>query len=303
MRGLALAAAILAGGVAPGAAGAQEFGHFYAEVVDRSGAPVLDLAPSDFSIVKDGVELDVVSATLDLSDGPAPMRIALLVDNRVLFNALNPLRAGLRAFVDSLPPLHEVSLFTIGGHIHRRTGFTADRRVLKDAADLIFPVLNAGQGDEQGVVVLDGIRETWERRFAGAEPFPVFVLVLSEGVEGSGHYGRQKLDDLVAELSHGGVTVHTVLFGRSELGRTGASQLALYLTSVLGGVYETALLPSGLPRMLESLASRLSEHYARVSMRYRVVYRLPVPPDGPFTVTVRRAGIDLRLFADRRMMP
>jgi len=99
------------------------------EVVDRSGAPVLELTALDFSIVKDGVELEVVSVTLDLSDGPVPMKIALLVDNSRLFNALNPLRAGLRAFFDSLPSLHEVSLFTIGGHIHRRTGFTADRNV------------------------------------------------------------------------------------------------------------------------------------------------------------------------------
>ena len=301
MRSLALAATI-ASAVVPAGVDAQELGHFYAEVVDRSGAPVLDLTALDFSIVKDGVELEVVSVTLDLSDGPVPMKIALLVDNSRLFNALNPLRAGLRAFFDSLPSLHEVSLFTIGGHIHRRTGFTADRNVLKDAADLIFPALNAGLDDDLGVVLLDGVRETWERRFVGDEPFPVFLLVLAEGFEGSGYYSRRQIDNLVAELRHGGVTIHTVLFGPIRSGRAGTSQLALYLTSMLGGAYETVILPSGLPRVLERLASRMSEHHARLSKRHRVVYRLSDPPEGPFSVTVRRAGVNLQLFAHRAMV-
>lgn len=302
MRGLALAATVLVGVIAPVGVGAQELGRFYAEVVDRSGAPVLDLAPSDFSIVKAGVELEVVAAIRDLSDGPVPMKVAVLVDNTRLMNALTPLRAGLHAFFDSLPPLHEVSLFTIGGHIHRRTGFTADRDVLKDAADLIFPALNADFDDDPDVLVLDGIRETWERRFAGDEPLPVFVLVLAEGYEGSGPHGWRQLDDLVAELRRGGVAVHTVLFGPHRLPRSGTSQLALYFTSMLGGAYETAFLPSGLPRVLESLASRMSEHHVRLSTRYRVVYRLSDPPAGPFSVSVRREGVDVRLFADRRMV-
>jgi len=71
---------------------------------------------------------------------------------------------------------------------------------------------------------------------------------------------------------------------------------------MLGGAYETVILPSGLPRVLERLASRMSEHHARLSKRHRVVYRLPDPPEGPFSVTVRRAGVNLQLFADRAMV-
>ena len=45
-----------------------------------------------------------------------PMKVALLVDNSYSARqSLNPLRAGLSAFLDALPPEHEVGLFTTGG--------------------------------------------------------------------------------------------------------------------------------------------------------------------------------------------
>ena len=94
--------------------------------------------------------------------GDTPMRIALLVDNgdRIYeTNANNPLRSGLNAFLETLPPQHEISLFTIARNLQRRVDFTADRDELKDGVGLI----NATS--RSSAVLLDGLKETWERRF------------------------------------------------------------------------------------------------------------------------------------------
>ena len=60
------------------------------------------------------------------------MKVALLVDNwdriNELGGALNPLRDGLVAFLEALPPQYLVGLFTIGGQIR----WTASRSKSRD---------------------------------------------------------------------------------------------------------------------------------------------------------------------------
>ena len=277
---------------APSLAGAQALGQLFIEVVDASGQFVPGLTPADFVVREDETEAGIVSA-----EPVAPMKIALMVDNgdrMAESNALNPLRDGLNGFLDTVAPPHAISLFTIARNIQRRVDFTTDRAELKESAGSIF--LDRGAG----AVVLDGIKETWERRFEDDEPFPVFVMVLTDGTESSGNYNENEYVELVNELITKAITVHVVLL--SSRGGSVINQYALNLSQNTGGIYENIAAATGLNQMLTGLAERMNAHYENVSKRYRVVYERPNPPGAQISASITRPGARIAgLFAGLRM--
>lgn len=277
---------------APSAAAAQALGQLFVEVLDGSGQFVPGLTASDFVVREDETEAGIVSV-----EPVGPMKIAFMIDNgdrMVEANALNPLRDAMNGFFDTVSPLHEISLFTIGRNIQRRVDFTTDRARLKESAGSIF--LDRGAG----AVVLDGIRETWERRFEDDEPFPVFVMVLTDGTESSGHYNENEYVDLVNELITKSITVHVVLL--SSRGGSAVNQYALNLTENTGGIYENIAAATGLGQTLVDVAERMNAHYENVSKRYRVVYERPNPPGARISASIARPGARITgLFAGLRM--
>lgn len=278
--------------VAPSVAGAQSLGQLFIEVVDGAGQFVPGMTPADFVVREDGREAGIVSA-----EPVGPMKIAFMVDNgdrMVEMNALNALRNGMQGFLEAVPPPHEISLFTIGRNIQRRVDFTTDRGELQRSAGEIF--LDRGAS----AVVLDGIRETWERRFEDDEPFPVFVMVLTDGTEGSGNYNENEYVELVNELITNSITVHVVLL--SSRGGSVINQYALNLTGNTGGIYENIAAATGIEQMLVSIAERMNAHYESVSRRYRVVYERPNPPGAQISASITRSGARIAgLFAGLRM--
>lgn len=278
--------------VAPSVAGAQALGQLFIEVVDGAGQFVPGMTPADFVVREDGREAGIVSA-----EPVGPMKIAFMVDNgdrMVEMNALNALRNGMQGFLEAVPPPHEISLFTIGRNIQRRVDFTTDRGELQRSAGEIF--LDRGAS----AVVLDGIRETWERRFEDDEPFPVFVMVLTDGTEGSGNYNENEYVELVNELITNSITVHVVLL--SSRGGSVINQYALNLTGNTGGIYENIAAATGIEQMLVSIAERMNAHYENVSRRYRVVYERPNPPGAQISASITRSGARIAgLFVGLRM--
>ena len=287
---VALAVSALLG--LPALAGAQAQGQLFIEVTDAAGQFVPGLGPADFGVQEDGREAGVVSV-----EPVAPMKIAFLIDNgdrMVEMNALNALRDGMDGFLDAVPQPHEIALFTIARNIQQRVDFTTDRARLRESAGEIF--LDRGAG----AVVLDGVRETWERRFEDDEPFPVFVMVLTDGTEASGNYNENEYVDLVNELMTNAVTVHVVLL--SSRGGSSVNQYAQNLTGNTGGVYENIAAATGLEQTLVGLAERMNAHYENVSKRYRVVYERPNPPGERISASLSRSGAFITgLFAGLRM--
>ena len=281
----------------PAGAAAQALGQVFVEVTRQStGEPVLDLSPNDFEVSEDGLSAGVVSADLDAE----PMKIAVLIDNgdRILeANALNPLRAGLAGFVDALSPRHELSLTTIGRSVQQRVGFTTDTAELQEGVGLLFPDRGAGAR------MLDGVRETWRRRFDEGDAFPVMVLVLTDGTEASGNYNDNQYAELLDPLIANGVTLHAVLMSNRGAVRSQQRmpQYALSLVENTGGVMETFVAPNGYESVLPRLAERLAADYDVLSKRYRLVYERPDPPGARISVSVRGAGLTFGLFIDRRM--
>ena len=293
---VAVTASLVGVGMAGGAS-AQELGLIYAAVIDQTGQPVTDLSPEEFQVSEDGNAAEVVSAEV----GTEPMKIALLVDNgrRIsMGQAINPLRAAVTGFIETIPPEHEIGLFTIGGQVFRRVGFTTDRaELLEEAADL--HVDNAGS-----VRFIDGVRETWDRRFDGDEAWPIFVAILTDGIEQSAFMNEDRFMGWVGDLLAGGVTVHSVLWSSRGAGGTRAQTstgYAINLAENTGGRYAQIAAATAYEDILRQLAADMATHWEQASIRYRVIYERPDPGGQSVSVSVTRPGVNLQLFGDRSM--
>ena len=281
----------------PAVADAQSMGQVFVEVTRRStGEPVLNLAPEAFEVSEDGRSAGIVSADLDTD----PMKIAVLIDNgdRLMeTSALNPLRDGLDGFLDTLAPQHEVSLITIGRSVQQRVDFTTDRAELKEGVGLLFPDRGAGAR------LLDGVRETWRRRFEDDDPFPVMVLVLTDGTEASGNYNDNQYADLLDPLIANGVTVHAVMLANrgGVRAQQRLPQYAFNIVESTGGILESFVAPNGYENVLPRLAERMNDHYDKVSKRYRLIFERPDPPGMRLSVSVTGNDLAFGLSLDRRM--
>ena len=256
--------------------------HVFVEVLDQAGRPVPDLTAADFSLQKNNVDLDVVAARRGT---PRPMSIALVVDNggRIAARAeRDALRDGLAAFLRTLPPRHEVSLYTIRGQVRRRVGATTDRGDLDDAIGRLRVGARARVG------LLDSIREASENRYDDDGPFPVIVLVLPNGDEDRGDAPDAELQ--AARLAAAGIMVHAVVLEP----RSAVPGVARDLTQLLRGVYMTLTSRTQMSLGLARLASRLAAGYERMSMQYRVSYVRSGPEDAEIMVGVNRSGVDVR---------
>ena len=262
---------------------AGQVDHLFVEVLDQAGRPVPDLTAADFSLQENNVDLDVVSVRRGT---PRPMSIALLVDNggRIAARAeRDALRGGLAAFLRTLPPRHEVSLYTIRGQFRRRVGATTDRGDLHDAIDRLRV------GPRARVGLLDSVREASDSRYEDDEPFPVIVLVLPNGDEDRGG-AREEADLHMARLAAAGIMVHAVVLEP----RSAVPGVARDLTQLLRGTYMTLTSRTELSLGLARLGSRLADGYERMSMQYRVSYVRSGAEDAEIFVGVRRRDVDVR---------
>ena len=280
------------GGALPAAA--QSTGQLFVLVTDQNGQPVTGIAPEQFRVEEDGLALTVVAA----QPGATPMKVALLVDNSEMIretNGLTSLRNSLVGFLDAFPTQHEVGLFTIGGSVRRRVDFTTDREELRDSAEGIFA---AGGGAE----MIEGLLETWDRRFEEDDAWPVFVLVLTDGPETSRNVQVQEFNDFVASLVSRAATVHVVML--STRGGNIQTQFSRNLTQNTGGLYRSIVVPTALEDVLTEVATRMGTHFDEMSGRYRLLFERPGDtPGAALAATVVGAGLTMRLFADRRMPP
>ena len=293
-----LGACVMAGVTVP-VASAQDQNVLFVRVLDLVGQPVTDLAADDFVVSEDGRRARVVAATA----GTEPMRVALLIDNGESVrgsHAVIALRSAVAAFLETLPPEHPVGLFTIGGHPRRMVDFTTDRAPLVAAARSLF------FNQAAGVVLADGLRDTWERHYTGDEAWPVFVALVKSATEVSRFLNERRYLRFVNRLRRAGVIVHVVHWyvrARGDIGGM-VTTLAPNLARDTGGRYASVLVPTAMADAMTALATDMGVRYRDLSSRYRLVYERPDPPGSSVTVRVERANIGLtRLFPDRRIDP
>ena len=294
---LVLAAWVALGWSAPAMAQGQALGQLYIEALDDEGQVVPDLTARDFIVLEDDTRVNIVSA-----ERVGPMKVALLIDNGERMSELAayyPARDAVETFLDTLGPEHEVALFTITRSIQRRVDFTTDRAALRQSVEDM--VLDSGGG----TLLLDGIREIWDRYYEGDETLPAMVVILTDGPEGSRNYNDEEFADLVDTLIFNGAMVNVLqlsgLRGSSRGGNISTMpESARSIAENTGGVYETITTATGMPEWMERYAERLNAHNAEMSKRYRLRYE-PPDPRGAQISAGARPGVNIRLFTDVRM--
>lgn len=293
--GIRVVAAILAAGAVGYALSsaiiAQEISQVYAYVMSQTGQPVTDLTVEEFSVTEDDTEARVLLAQI----GTDPMKVALLVDNgQGLGDDVSQMRAGVSAFIRALPLEHSVAIFTIGGQVQRRSDFSTDKTELLDVADGIFP-------DRGNTRLLDGVRETWDRRYEGDEAWPVIVMILTDGTEDSAFMNDDRFLEWINEVRQAGLIIHVIQI--TTRGGSSMTGLALNLTGNTGGRYVSIASATALEGAMTKLATDMGTLYSEASNRYRVVFERPDPPGASISLSVSRPGVGVRLFGGREIDP
>jgi hypothetical protein len=271
---------------------AQSRGVLFANITDAAGEPVMGLTPQDFQITEDGVAMTTLSA----EPGTTPMKIAVLVDNsEAIGNGVSPLRNGMTDFLNILPPQHEVAMYSIAGNIQQMVDFTTDRDELRDAADGLF---NRGGAAK----MVEGLMDTWRRRFDGDEAWPVILMVITDGPEGSGNINPNRFNEFVQELTARGAMVHTVML--ENRGGAVQSQISRIATQATGGLYRTINSSTALVEALSEFATQMGDHFDAMSSRYRIEFERPGDtPGAQVGAQLQGPNYKIQLFRDRRVPP
>jgi len=260
----------------------------FVSVLDRAGAPVVDLATSDFDITEDGTKREIVKAGLAQS----PMRVALILDTGDgMDKALNHLRAGVAAFADALPPPHEIMIVSTGRQTRVRVQPTADRKKIRDAGTGIF--LDGG-----GTPLMDGLMEIDDRFMKKAEDrWPVFVIITSDGTESSAGANEKKFNEWLAALPSRGVSAHAIVI--KYRGGSMTEIVAEHVVQTASGHYDYINTSNSLPDKMKALAELLASDYEHAKSRYQITYITDAADPRPVDVGVARDGVRIALSAGR----
>src|SRR5688572_2010450 len=129
----------------------------YVTMLDKSGAPVPNMGPSDFIVRED----DRAREILRVAPATDPMDIAILLDNSVAAEtAVQDMRRALPAFLDVLMApaaagqRNQVAIITLASRPTILAGYSIERAPLDKAIDRVW-----AESFTQGHVLLDGIIE------------------------------------------------------------------------------------------------------------------------------------------------
>jgi hypothetical protein len=200
------------------------------------------------------VRLVLMVAVLTVGPAPSasmPMRIALMVDTSAATSgSITLIREGVVAFLDALPPEHEVLLVSTGRRTQVRVPPTTDRKKLKDSA--------RGLSNDNGPTpLIDGLLEIDGRFLRKATgQWCVFVVITGDGSESSTGTDEQAFNKWLTEVVKRGVSASAIVLKASG---TGLPELvASTLVKATGGHYNVMSNGSGLPDAMKQLANELS---------------------------------------------
>jgi hypothetical protein len=197
--------------------------------------------------------LAAVPAAAQLTLGPKPLRIVLLVDSSSeVSSMINPFRAGLKAFLDGVPEGSEIALITTGGQIRIRTQPTSDLDKVQKAA--------ASFAQDGGAnAFLDTLLEADQRFLRKAtDRRSVFVILTTDNGASRGEprvddYNKFMRDFLQRGGLAYGIVVHT---GTGGMGVT--SDIIQNLTSNTSGTYDSINVATAVPDKMKTVAIHVS---------------------------------------------
>jgi Ca-activated chloride channel family protein len=254
----------------------------FVSVLARSGEPVKDLSPADFTVHEDGMVREVLRAR------PATDRIdlAVLVDTSdAMTSRVADIRRALREFVDRMRPAGHIAIIGFGERPTILGDYSSDATEIQKGVDRVFPM------PASGAYTLDAITETLQGlQKRGAERAAI-VVVWAGGHEFSNLSFDNVLDKLAA--SHVALHVITVSPGApaDALTNEGRNRETVFDrgTTLSGGRRENVLTSMALVDALAKLGDELLN-------QYRITYARPdtlIPPRR-VEVGVRRPGLIAR---------
>jgi len=177
------------------------------------------------------------------------LQIVLLVDSSsTIAPMITDFRAGLAAFLDTLPGDPEIALISTGSQMRVRVQPTTDRVKLRAAA-------SSFSSDGGGNSLLDSLLEADQRVLKNvAERRSVFVILTSDS-GGSGTVTPARInvynkwvDDFIAR----GGRAHAIVVGSVNRGVT--TQIAQNLARNTGGFYESIVIGNAIPKLMTTMA-------------------------------------------------
>jgi VWFA-related protein len=253
----------------------------YTSVVDQTGAPVMNLAASDFIVRENGTAREI----LRVSPATDSLQVAVLIDNsQEIRNDLIDLRQGLRGFVNRIDRRHEVALIGFGGPPTVLVDYTRDLKRLETGIGRLFA------RPATGSYLLSAIIETSRGLRKRRELRRVMVVITTQGPE----FSEISYQTVLEYVRDSGAPLHSFVLRREGVSPTdpAAQEVELTLavgTKMTGGRREDLLTSMVMTPRFESLAMELNH-------QYQVVYARPkmlIPPK-TIEVGVKRPDVIVR---------
>jgi hypothetical protein len=261
----------------------------FIRATDAAGEAVLDLTAADLRVTENGNPREVTRVAL----GKAPMRIVLLVDSSsAMSSMINQFRAGLDAFLGTLPAEHEIAFVSTGGQIRVRTQPTTDRQKLQMEAARFAPDGGANS-------FFDTLIES-DKRFLRTAPgqWPVIVIVTTDNGESRSDLRLDQFNTFVSEFMARGGSAHGVIVAGKQIGSI--TDLVLNLAENAGGIHGSINTVNSLPDRLKAIAERLGFDHQVMADRYEVDFTGDGKLQQPFVnVGVTREGVRVEMSARR----
>ena len=257
--------------------------HVFVTLNNPADHPIADLKPSDFEVVESGVKRSAARATIN----GAPMRVVIFVDNsNVTGPMMRDMRVGLLALIDSLPPEHEVMVMTLGSKPFVRVAATIDRKKATDSVK----TLTAETGAE---ILLSGLLEAYDRFVRKVEDrWPVFVVISSDGGEGSAAVTGPMFNQFAANLREKNAVVHALMV--SSGGGGGGMQASVLdtLAKHTGGHYDAIVASNNIPDRLKAISGWILESARKAAGVYQIDFASDAKdPNARVEVKVLRDGV------------
>ena len=256
---------------------------------DARGVPVLNMTAADFDILESGSKREVTRVAL----GNQPMRVALMVDSSSsIQKVISNFRDGLNAFLDALPPQHEVVFISTGGQIKVRVPPTTDRVKLKNEAARFAP-------DGGANAFIETLIES-DKRFLQLDPgrWPVFVILTTDNGEQRDEPRFHKYNLFMNDFLNRGGMAHAVIVVGTSAGPV--SDVVLNLTENMGGFRKSINSPSALPEHMKAIAKRIAEDQELMANRYEVEFKGDAKVTQPVVnVATGREGVTLKMSVRR----
>ena len=255
----------------------------YIDATDTGGRPVTDLTAADFTITESGSKRKITRATL----GSEPVRIVLMVDSSTPVGPMiNQFKTALTAFVDTLPPMHQVAFISSGGQIRVRAQPAETRDKLR--AEL------ARFSSEGGAnAFLDTLLEA-DKRFLKPAPeqWPVFVIITTDNGDTTKEPDVAAYNRFMNDfLARGGAAHAVILTGK----RSGpVTDMVANLVDNTAGFRQTINTENSLPARMKDIAERIDIDHRVMMNRYEVAYEGDPTIVAP-VVQVGASRDDLRL--------